>query len=155
MRVIFLEDVSKVANAGDIKEVADGYGRNFLIPKKLAVLANAPEANLVEVQNRIKAKREAKSRDELTELAQKLDGKEIIIKGRAGANKRLHGSITNADIADELQNRDSLIVDKRKIELDEPIHQLGSYEVTVKLASDIAPKIMVTVIEEEETEQSE
>jgi len=154
MRVIFLEDVAKIANAGDIKEVADGYGRNFLIPKKLAVLANAPEASLVETQKKIKAKREAKSRQDMLELAEKLEGKEIIIKGRSGTNERLHGSITNADIADELQNREGLLIDKRKIELDEPIHQLGNYEITIKLASDITPKILVTVIEEE-TEQSE
>jgi large subunit ribosomal protein L9 len=154
MRVIFLEDVAKIANAGDIKEVADGYGRNFLIPKKLAVLANAPEASLVETQNKIKAKREAKSHQDMLELAENLEGKEIVMKGRTGTNERLHGSITNADIADELQNREGLIVDKRKIELAEPIHQLGNYEIIVKLASDISPKIVVSVVEEE-TEQVE
>jgi len=154
MRVIFLEDVPKVANAGDIKEVADGYGRNFLIPKKLALLANAPSASLLEAQSKIKAHRQAQTQAELLELAQQLEGKEVILKGRAGAKERLHGSITNADIANELQNTDNLLVDKRKIELDEPIHQLGSYEVTIRLASDITPKIRVTVIEED-TERSE
>ena len=149
MRVIFLEDVPNVASAGDIKEVADGYGRNFLIPKKLALLANSPAASLVEAQRKIKSRSQAQSREELLELAQQLEGKELTLKGRAGAKGRLHGSITSADIAAELQNTANLVVDKKKIELAEPIRQLGSHEVTVRLASDITPKIMVTVIKEE------
>ena len=149
MRVIFLENVPNVASAGDMKEVANGYARNFLIPQKLAMPANTSATSLLETQRKLKAQRQAQTQEELIELAEKLEGKEVILKGRAGAKERLHGSITNADIADELQNTDNLIIDKRKIELDEPIHQLGSYEVTVRLASDITPKIRVTVVEEE------
>jgi len=149
MRVIFLQDVPSVAQAGDIKEVADGYGRNFLIPKKLALLVNSPATNLIKRQLKIKAASQEKTEAEAIKLAEQLTGKEIILKARAGAKDRLHGSITSADIAAELQNTTGLVVDKRKIELDEPIRQLGSYEVTIRLAKDITPQIKVTVIEKE------
>ena len=149
MRVIFLQDVPSVAQAGDIKEVADGYGRNFLIPKKLALLVNSPATSLIKRQLKIKAASQEKTEAEAIKLAEQLTGKEIILKARAGAKDRLHGSITSADIAAELQNTTGLVVDKRKIELDEPIRQLGSYEVTIRLAKDITPQIKVTVIEKE------
>jgi len=149
MKVVFLEDVPKVAKAGEIKEVADGYGRNFLIPQKLAVLASPSALNAAETQTKIRARSQTQTEDETTKLARQLEGKEITLKARAGAQEHLHGSITSADIASELQNATGLVVDKRKIELDEPIRQLGSYEVAIRLAKDMIPKIKVTVIEEE------
>ena len=149
MKVIFLEDVPKVARAGEIKEVADGYGRNFLIPRKLAMLAHSSAIGTTEVQHRIRAKEEAQLEVEMLELARQLEGKEIILKAKAGSKDRLYGSITSTDIASELENATGLVVDKRKIELAEPIRQLGSYELTIRLAKDIMPKIKVTVTEEE------
>jgi len=148
MKVLFLKDVPNVASAGEIKEVANGYGKNFLIPKSLALLVNATTINQIEAQRKAIAKNQAKTEAELLELAQQLEEKELTLIGRAGAKERLHGSITSADIAAELQNTANLVIDKRKIELAEPIRQLGSYEVTIKLASNITPKIKVTVIEE-------
>jgi len=152
MKVIFLEDVPDVASAGDIKEVADGYGRNFLIPQKLALLANSQAISLVKAQRRTKACKQAESGAELLELAQELDGREITLKARVGAKDRLYGSVTSADIAAELKDSAGLVVDKRKIELAEPIRQLGSEEITVRLGKDIVPKIKVTVIEDKEPE---
>ncbi len=149
MKVIFLQDVSSVAQAGDIKEVADGYGRNFLIPKKLALLVNSPATSLIKRQLKIKADSQEQTETDAIKLAEQLAGKENILKARAGAKDRLHGSITSTDIASELQNATGLVVDKRKIELDEPIRQLGSYEITIKLAKDITPQIKITVIEKE------
>ena len=149
MKVIFLEDVPKVARAGEIKEVADGYGRNFLIPRKLAMLARSSAVATTEVQHRIRAKEEAQLEVEMLELARQLEGKEIILKARAGSKDRLYGSITSADIASEVENATGLVVDKRKIELAEPIRQLGSYDLTIRLAKDIVPKIKVNVIEQE------
>jgi len=149
MKVIFLEDVPKVAKAGEIKEVADGYGRNFLIPQKLATLANLSVINTVEVQRRARAKAEAKLETEAFELARQLEGKEVILKAKAGAKDRLYGSITNTDIATELETSAGLVIDKRKIELTEPIRQLGSYGVAIRLAKDVVPKIKVTVVGEE------
>ncbi len=149
MKVIFLQDVPDVARAGEIKEVANGYGRNFLIPQKLALLAKPGVTSMTETQLRIKAQNQAESQAELVELAHHLEGKEVILKARTGAKERLYGSITTADIAAELQNSAGLVVDKKKIEFAEPIRQLGSYEVTVRLAKDIVPKIKVRVTEEE------
>ena len=145
MKVIFLRDVSNVAAAGEIKEVADGYGRNFLIPRKFAVLAKSRSASIIQAQLKTKTQ----TGEELLELSHRLEGTEVVMKARAGAKGRLHGSITSADIASELESSSGLIVDKRKIDLDEPIRQLGSYEVAIKLAKDIIPKIKVVVAEEE------
>jgi len=151
MKVIFLDDVPNVARAGEIKEVADGYGRNFLIPKKLALLATPQAISQAETRDKTKAK----TNTELIELANQLEGKEISLKVKAGAKDRLYGSITSADIAAELSNTVGLAIDKRKIELDEPIRQLGSYEVAIRLAKDIVPKIRVTVTEEETPKEEE
>ena len=149
MKVIFLEDVSKVARAGEIKEVADGYGRNFLIPQKLAMLANSSAISIMQAQHKIRAREEAKLETEALEVARQLEGKEVILKAKAGAKDRLYGSITNTDIASELESSTGLVIDKRKIELTEPIRQLGSYEVAIRLAKDIVPKVKVTVVGEE------
>ena len=147
MKVIFLQDVPHVAQAGEVKEVADGYGRNFLIPQKLAALAN-PQA-ISQAETRAQKMEEVRLNAELMELASQLEGKELSLKARAGAKDRLYGSITSADIAAELNNTTGLAIDKRKIELDEPIRRLGSYEIAIRLAGDIVPKIRVTVTEEE------
>ena len=149
MRVIFLQDVPNVARAGEIKEVASGYGRNFLLPQKLALLASSPAINVVEAQRKISARNQQQTEAERAELANQLDGREVFLKAQAGAKDRLYGSITNADIAAELENATGLVIDKRKIELAKPIHQLGSYEVTIRLAKDVVPKIKVTVTEKE------
>jgi large subunit ribosomal protein L9 len=147
MRVIFLEDVPHVARAGEIKEVANGYGRNFLIPRKLALLANSPATSQLQVQPKLTA--QDQTEDELVKLANQLEGKEITLKARTGAKDRLYGSITTADIAAELQTTAGVAIDKRKLDLAEPIRQLGSYEVAVRLAKDIVPRIKVTVTAEE------
>ncbi|UCG10662.1 MAG: 50S ribosomal protein L9 [Dehalococcoidia bacterium] len=153
MKVIFLQDVPRVARAGEVKEVADGYARNFLIPQKLAVMANPATLNTLEAQIKKEASSQAQTEEEMTDLAQQLDGKEITLKAKVGAKEHLYGSITSADIAAELQNN-GLVVDKRKIEIAEPIRQLGSHEVAIRLAKDAIPKVKVIVIEEE-TSQSD
>ena len=149
MKVIFLKDVPNVARTGEIKEVANGYGRNYLIPRKLALLARSGAASAVEAQLKIEARSQADNEVRLIELANQLDGREVNLKARAGAKERLHGSITAADIAAELESATGLVVDKRKIGLAEPIRHLGSYEIAIRLAQDIVPKIKVTVTEEE------
>jgi len=149
MRVVFLEDVPNVAEAGEIKEVANGYGRNFLIPKKLAALASSSVISAAEAKRRVGDRKQTEAETELVALASQLGDKEVILKAKVGAKDRLYGSITSADIAAELEKTAELAVDKRKIELDEPIRKLGSYEVTIRLAKDIAAKIKVTVTEGE------
>ncbi len=149
MKVIFLQDVPRVAKAGEMKEVADGYGRNFLLPQNLAIRATSPSINLVEIQRRKRITLENENRAELASLAEQLEGKEAVIKARVGAKDRLFGSITAADIAAEIEKAMNLVIDKRKIELAKPIRQTGSYDVEIKLAKDITSKIKATVIEGE------
>lgn len=153
MKVIFLQDVPQVAEAGEVKEVADGYGRNFLIPQKLAVMATPSTLNTLEAQLKKEARSQAQTEEELTGLAHQLDGKEITVKAKVGAKEHLYGSITSADISAALQN-EGLVVDKRKIEIAEPIRQLGGHEVAIRLTKEMIPKIKVKVIEAE-TSQSD
>jgi large subunit ribosomal protein L9 len=147
MKVVFLQDVANVARAGEVKEVADGYGRNFLIPRKLALLARPGVMSNIGAQIESKARSQAQTEAELRELAGHLDGREIILQARTGGTDRLYGSITAADIAAELESATGFIVDKKKIELGESIRQLGSHEVVIRLAKEIVPEIKITVIE--------
>ena len=149
MKVVFLKDVPNVARAGEIKEVANGYGRNYLIPKNLALLAKSSAISLTAAQRKIEAQSQVDNMAEIVKLADQLDGTEVTLKARAGAKDRLYGSITSADIAAELEATTGLVVDKRKMELAEAIRQLGSYEVTIRLTKDVVPKIKVTVTEKE------
>jgi large subunit ribosomal protein L9 len=150
MKVIFLEDVPNVAKAGDVKEVADGYGRNYLLPKKLA-LVSKPGA-IASVKAQIEAKTET---EKLKKLAAELDGKEITFKVKMGAKERMHGSITAANVATELQEVTGQAVDKRKVELEEPIKLLGTYDIVIRLAKGIEPKIKVNVIKKDEEPEKE
>ena len=149
MKVVFLEDVPNIAKAGDVKEVADGHGRNFLIPKKLAALVRTEITSRLEAQGREKTKKQEKMEAELARMADQLEGKEITLKAKAGAKERLYGRVTSADIAAALERTTGVNVDKRKIELAEPIRELGSFDVAIRLAKDVIPKIKVTVGEEE------
>jgi large subunit ribosomal protein L9 len=149
MQVIFLEDVPNIGKAGQIKEVADGYGRNYLIPRKLAAPARPQDIKDVEAQIKARARQAAKTEAEMKALAAMLEGKGITLKARAGQQDRLYGSITAADISTGLETSLKTIVDKRKIELLEPIHQLGTYDIPIKLGKDIVTTIKVTVVAEE------
>jgi large subunit ribosomal protein L9 len=148
MRVIFLEDVPNIGKTGQIKEVADGYGRNYLIPHKLAAPARPQDIKEVEAQIKARARQAAKTEAEMKALATILEGKEITLKARAGSQERLYGSITTADISAGLEAGLNTVVDKRKIELAEPIHQLGTYDVLIRLGKDITATVKVTVVAE-------
>jgi large subunit ribosomal protein L9 len=149
MKVVFMEDVPNVGKAGQIKDVADGYGKNFLIPHKLAMPAKAGDIKNVEAQIKARARVAAKTDAEMKALAAELEGKEINIKAKVGQQGRLYGSITSADIVVGLESALKVTVDKRKIELAEPIRSAGTYEVPIKLGKDISTKIKVTVVSEE------
>lgn len=151
MKVVLLEDIAGTGKAGEIKEVAKGYAKNFLLPRGLALIATP--AVTKQVESRLEGKRleESVDREKLVELAQQVEGKEIHFKARLGGGERLFGSITAADVAEELGRATGFVIDKKKIDMEKPFHQTGSYEVAVKLAGDIKPKI--TVVIEEEPEQ--
>jgi len=155
VKVVFIEDVPDVALAGQTKEVADGYGRNYLLPKKLAVLADSAASNILKSQMKQVMVKRAEAESEMKEIAGKLDGAEITIKAKAGEKERLYGSVTSADIAGELSNITGQAIDKRKIDLEEPIRQLGVYEVALKFTHDITAAIMVTVEPEEAVAEAE
>ena len=149
MKVIFMEDVPNVGQAGQIKDVADGYGTNYLIPHKLAVQAKAGDIKNVEAQIKARARVAANTEAEMKALATELENKEIILKAKVGQQDRLYGSITSADVSAGLESSLKVIVDKKKIELAEPIRHLGTYDVNIKLGKDITTKIKVTVAAEE------
>jgi large subunit ribosomal protein L9 len=149
VKVVFIADVPDVALAGETREVADGYGRNYLLPKKLAVLADSAASNIVKAQMKQVLVKRAQAETEMKEIAGKLDGTEITIKAKAGEKERLYGSVTSADIAGELSRISGAAIDKRKIELEEPLRQLGVHEVTLKFAHDISAVIKVNVAAEE------
>ncbi len=148
MRVILLQDVPGLGKAGEVKDVATGYGRNFLLPRKLAEFATAAVLKSVEAHHQADAKRQSYVEAEIVSLAQTLEGLEVAVKARVGAMDRLYGAITSGDIAEEIHRISGQDIDKRKIELEEPIRQLGEYEVSVRLSKELVPKIKVIVEEE-------
>jgi large subunit ribosomal protein L9 len=154
MKVVLLEDVPGKGRAGEMKEVSKGYAKNFLLPRGLALIATPAVKKRVELRLEKERLEESVDREKLVELAQQIEGKETRFKARIGAGERLFGSITAADVAEELSGTIGSVVDKKKIDIEKPFRQTGSYEIAVKLASDIKPKITV-VIEEEEEKQTE
>ncbi len=154
MKVVLLEDVPGKGRAGEIREVSKGYAKNFLLPRGLALIATLDVQKQVELRLEKERLEESVDRERLVELAQQIEGKEIRFKARVGGGERLFGSITAADVAQQLSGVIGSVVDKKKIDIEKPFHQTGSYEIAVRLASDIRPKITVVIEEEEvETEQ--
>jgi large subunit ribosomal protein L9 len=153
VKVIFIEDVPNVGRVGQSKVVADGYARNFLFPRRLAVLADSQAAAAIDAQLKKKLKLRALEEAELTEFAKKITGLEITLKAKVGENDKLYGSITGADIAGALSKAAGREIDKKKIDLPEPIKQAGVADVTVRLGHEINAVIKVNVISEEATEE--
>jgi len=129
--------------------VADGYGRNFLLPRKFALLATPSALKAAEAQLQREKERQLHFAAELSQLAQQLEGFPITFKAKVVEGERLYGSIREAHIAEELSQLTGFDIDKGKIELEEPIRHLGNYEVTIRLSKDLAPKIKVEVAKEE------
>ncbi|OGN94732.1 MAG: 50S ribosomal protein L9 [Chloroflexi bacterium RBG_13_51_18] len=150
MKVIFIEDVPNVARAGQTREVANGYARNFLFPRKLAVLANSQAAASVESHLKKVAKQRAIEEAEMSELAKVITGTEITLKAKVGEKDKLYGSVTGADIAEALSKEIGREIDKRKVDLAEPIRIVGVYDVTIKFTHDITAMVTVTVMSDAE-----
>ena len=149
MEVLLLKDVEQLGQTGEIKRVADGYARNFLIPRGLATMATPGAVKQAEQVRQSDARRQAKELDKAQALAQELDGRSVTFQARAGESDRLYGSITNANIAEALEEQVGKVVDRRKIELEEPLKELGMHAVTVRLAPGAEAKITVIVEREE------
>ncbi len=150
MEVLFVKDVPGVGKAGETKKVADGYARNYLLPRKLAVLATPGALHQAEALKLAAAKREAETLQEAQTLANALNHITLNFRMKAGANDRLFGAITSADIAERLQQEHQVNVDRRKIELDHPIKDLGERGVPIKLHPEVTAQVKVLVERESE-----
>ena len=145
MKVLFLKEVEGSAKAGDVKEVAPGYARNYLFPQKLAVVADARVVEQVQQREEAARRRAEKQLAEAKEIATKIKKLTVTIFAKTGDGGRLFGSVTNADIAQHLK-REGVDVDKRKIEVEPAIKSLGPHEVTVQLHGDISETLKVVVV---------
>jgi len=145
MKVIFLKDVERVSDADAVKDVSDGYARNYLFPKRLAVVATEPALKLLETRLKSKKEKEEQDKTVLKELASKVNNVEIEIMTDVGENGKLFGSVTSADISKKIYEITGLEIDKKKIHLDEPIKSIGKYKVPVKYAADISATINLNV----------
>lgn len=147
MKVILLKDVNKLGKKGDLVEVAPGYARNYLIPNNFAKEATKGNIKQLKHERKIMEKKEQEELEKAKKLAKKLENSQIELKARSGEQGKLFGSITTKDIAEALKKQQNVGVDKRKIQLDDPIKSLGTYEVIVKLAPEVESKIRVKVVE--------
>ena len=150
MNVLLLQDVERLGQAGEVKRVADGYARNYLFPRELAVLATPGAIRQAEKQEKAEIRREAQAITEAQILAAELDGVTVTFQARAGEADHLYGSITNINIADALSEEIGQEVDRRKIELDEPLKDLGTHAITIRLAAEAEAKVTVVIEREEE-----
>ena len=148
MQVILREDIDKLGKIGDLVKVADGYARNFLVPKKKAIEATPDNLNSMNHAKKMVSDRIRRIKKDATAEADRLKGLAVIIKAKTGEEGKIFGSVTTMDIADAVKAQ-GVEIDKRKIVLDEPIKRLGDYTVSVKLHSDILADIKVSVIAEE------
>ena len=148
MKVILQQDVKGQGKKGQMVEVSDGYGRNFLLPRKLAVEATAENVNTMKMQDKAKAARLAEEKAAAEAAAQQLKGCQVKIRAKAGQGGRLFGSITSREISEELRAQCGIDVNKSKIVLSDPIKSFGTFEVKCKLGSEISGIINVLVIED-------
>ncbi len=148
MQVILLEDVKTLGKKGDIVNVSDGYARNFVLPKKLGVEANAKNRNDLKLQKANADKVAAEQLATAKDLAQLLETKEVIVKIKSGEGGRTFGSVSTKEIAQAAKEQCDLELDKKKIQLPEPLKALGAYEVSIKLHPKVTGKLKVKVVEE-------
>jgi len=149
MEVILKEDVAKLGSRGDVVKVAEGYGRNYLLPRKLAIQANDSNKAVIVQMKAAAVRRSAKEKAQAEELAKQFEGVSLTFTRKSGENDQLFGSVTSGDLADALTKK-SFNVDRRKIQLHEPLKTLGEFTIPVKLHKDVTAHLKV-VIEKEAT----
>jgi large subunit ribosomal protein L9 len=148
VRVLLTKDVENIGRAGDVKEVADGYGRNFLLPRKLAVAAGRGAEAEARRLREAAVKRETKDRNEAQAVADEIDNKTVVVRLKVGAEDKAFGSITNQDIAAALKAQHRVEIDRHKIDLKEPIKTLGEHQVALKLHRDVSAHVNVIVTQD-------
>jgi large subunit ribosomal protein L9 len=149
MEVILKEDVNKLGSRGDVVKVADGYGRNFLLPQKLAMEATTANKVVIEQMKQSAVRRSAKEKSEAELLVTQLNQVELVFARKVGENEHLFGSVTSAEIAHALEQK-GFTIDRRKLQLEEPLRQLGEFHVPVKLHREVTAHVKVTVKPEAE-----
>ena len=148
MEVILREDIDKLGARGQVVKVTPGYARNFLLPRRLAVAANESNKKIVEQERQAHLRKDAKVQADAAELGKLMSAVEITIAQKAGENDQLFGSVTAGDVATALEKQ-GYSIDRRKVQLDEPIKTLGDFKVTVRLHKDVAVELPVHVVKEE------
>lgn len=147
MKVILVQDVKNLGKKGDVVNVADGYARNFLFPRNLAIEASPGNIARLEQEKKAMENKKEKEKREAVELAKKIEKCTVTLKVKTGEQGKLYGSINTKDIAEGLKSQFNIDIDKRKIVLKEPIKSLGSYEVEVKIHPEVDAKFKLRVIE--------
>ena len=147
MKVILKEEVKSIGSMGQVVDVSDGFARNYLVPRGLAVEANLKNIRSLEHEKKVIQEKAKKVKNSVQDLADRLANMTVVIKTKAGEEGKLFGSVTTMDIAEQLKNQ-GIEIDKKKISLDEPIKRLGTYAVNLKLHSEITAQVNMQVIEE-------
>ncbi len=147
MKVILLQDVKGKGKKGQLLEVSDGYARNYMLPRKIAVEATADNVNTKRMNDKAAAEKAAKERAEAMEISHKLREMTLVVKAKGGGAGRLFGSVTNQEIADSLKASSGITLDKRKIVIADPIKNVGTYTVTCKLGYEISAPLTVKIEE--------
>lgn len=145
MKVILLSDVKNLGKAGEVKEVSDGYARNFLLPRGLAVEATPMKLKELKEKSERKERKLEREEERARAIKERIDGRELALKVKAGEGGRLFGTVTAKDISDNLQQQYGVSVDKKKIEIPEPIKHLGEYRVKIKLFPSVSADVKVIV----------
>ena len=146
MRLILLQDVKSLGKRGDIVDVADGYGSNFLLPRKLAGVADKGALARLDAQQKAVERRESQELAEARELAARIETAKLAVKAKAGGNGKLFGAVTNADVASAIASVLSVEIDRHKIEMTNQIKALGSYPVEIRLHKNVVAKTVVDVV---------
>ena len=147
MKVIFLQDVKGKGKKGQMAEISDGYARNFLLPKKLAMEATPDAINTMRMNDKAAAEKAAKERAEAVEISKKLREMTLVVTAKGGGAGKLFGSVTSQEIADALKAKSGIAIDKRKIVLSDPIKSVGTYTVQCKLGYEITAPLTVKIEE--------
>lgn len=148
MKVILLQDVKGKGKKGQLLEVSDGYARNFMLPRKIAIEATPDAINTMKMNDKATQERIAREKAEAMELAKKLRGMTLVVTAKGGGAGRLFGSVTNQEIAETLKNKAGITLDKRKIVISDPIKSVGTYTVQCKLGYEISAPLTVKIEEE-------
>ena len=145
MKVLFKKDVPDVARAGQVKDVADGYARNFLIPRGFAVAATSGTLKQVADLQAVAARHAAEEETAARNLKQRLESVPIVIEAKAGSQGRLYGSVTTTDVANAIQRQLGAAIDRRDLEIEEPVRQVGSYQVSARLHHGVTANLAIEV----------